>query len=215
MGIRKLDWAVSYSSASGKRLRNEYDTESRARAFATRQTVRASELGLERPSVSRLKPRRWEAGYQDPEGKWKTRRFESKAEATEFAMGQTKSVRAGTYIDPKSAAGMTVAALYELWIDRIKSVGASGRRAATPKTIQGYEWLYARLIKPYWQDYPLSTVTYAGVARWTQNMKGVAGSTASSDTRARASKQLSRMLDHAVGLKVLGVNPAKDSAGGT
>lgn len=45
-------------------------------------------------------------------------------------------------------------------------------------------------------------------------MNGVDGSTASSDTRARASKQFSRMLDHAVGLKVLGVNPAKDSAGG-
>ncbi|WP_175558604.1 site-specific integrase [Arthrobacter sp. ok362] len=109
---------------------------------------------------------------------------------------------------------MTVADLYDLWIDRIKSVGASGRRPATPKTIQGYEWLYSRLIRPYWQDYPLANVTNAGVARWTQTMNGVNGTLASSDTRARASKQLSRMLDHAVRLKVLGRNPAKDSVGG-
>ena len=144
MGVRKLDWAVSYSAASGKRLRNEYDTESRAKEFAARQAARASEFGWEQPSLSRLKPRRWEAGYRDHEGKWKTRRFPSKDEATEFVKDQTKSVRGGTYIDPKSAAEMTVADLHKLWIDRIKSVGASGRRPATPKTVQGYEWLYSR-----------------------------------------------------------------------
>lgn len=214
MAVRKLDWAVSYSTASMKRLRNEYDTEARAREFATRQTLRALELALEPPSVSRLKPRRWEAGYQDHGGKWKTRRFATKDEASEFVNSQTRSVRAGTYIDPKSAAEMTVDQLHEIWIDRIKSVGASGRRPATPKTVQGYEWLYSRLIKPYWQDYPLSNVTYVGVAEWTQKMEGVDGALASADTRARASKQLSRMLDHAVGLKVVGRNPAKDSLGG-
>lgn len=214
MAVKKLDWAVSYSAASGKRLRNEYDTEARASEFASRQSIRALELALERPSVSRLKPRRWEAGYQDHEGKWKTRRFATKDEASEFVNQQARSVRAGTYIDPKSAASMTVHQLYQAWIERIKAVGASGRRPATPKTVQGYEWLYSRLIGPHWQDHPLSNVTYAGVADWTLRMKGVDGSTASADTRARASKQFSRMLDHAVGLKVLGTNPAKDSIGG-
>jgi integrase len=213
MGVRKLDWAVTYSAVSGKRLRNEYDTEARAREFAARQAMRARDLHLEAPAVSRLKPRRWEAGYQDPQGNWKTRRFETKEEAAEFVIDQTKSVRAGTYVDPKSASGMTVADLHGLWIDRIKSVGASGRRPATPKTVQGYEWLYSRMIEPFWAVYPLSNVTYAGVARWTQTMKGVDGTIASHDTRARASKQLSRMLDFAVGLRVLGMNPAKDSAG--
>lgn len=214
MAVRKLDWAVSYSAVSSKRLRNEYDTEARARDFAARQATRARDLRLEEPVVSRLKPRRWEAGYQDPQGKWKTRRFATRDEATEFVTEQTKSVRVGNYVNPKSAAGMTVADLYTAWLDRIKSVGASGRRPATPKTVQGYEWLYSRMIKPYWADYPLSSVTYPVVARWTQTMKGVDGSIASHDTRARASKQLSRMLDYAVGLRVLGMNPAKDSAGG-
>lgn len=213
MGVRKLDWAVSYSAVSGKRLRNEYETEAKAREFAARQMVRAAELDLEAPSVARLKPRRWEGGYQDHNGKWKTRRFDTRGEANDFVELQVRAVRGGTYIDPKSAAGMTVARLYEVWIERIQAVGASGRRPATPKTVQGYEWLYSRLIKPRWQDYPLSNVTYGGVAEWTQNMKGVDGMTASANTRARASKQFSRMLDHAVGLKVLGMNPAKDSSG--
>ncbi|MHA7301448.1 hypothetical protein [Pseudarthrobacter sp. MDT1-22] len=213
MAIRKLDWAVSYSAVSGKRLRNEYDIEVRARDFAARQATRARDLRLDPPVVSRLRPRRWEAGYQDPQGKWKTRRFATREEAAEFVEDQAKSVRAGTYIDPKSAAGMTVADLHGVWIDRIKSAGASGRRPATPKTVQGYEWLYSRMIKPHWGDYPLSRVTYLGVARWTQTMKGVDGTIASPDTRARASRQLSRMLDHAVGLRVLGMNPAKDAAG--
>lgn len=213
MGVRKLDWAVSYSAVSGKRLRNEYETEAKAREFAARQKVRAAELDLEAPSVARLKPRRWEAGYQDHNGKWKTRRFNTRDEANDFVEHQVRAVRGGTYINPKSAAGMTVDRLYEVWIERIKKSGASGRRPATPKTVQGYEWLYSRLIKPRWQDYPLSNVTYSGVAEWTQNMKGVDGMTASANTRARASKQFSRMLDYAVGLKVLGQNPAKDSAG--
>lgn len=213
MGVRKLDWAVSYSAASGKRLRNEYETEAKAREFAARQAVCASERGLDTPTVARLKRRRWEAGYQDHGGKWKTRRFNTRDEANEFVNGQVRAVRAGTYIDPKSAEGTTVGGLYEVWIERIKTSGASGRRPATPKTVQGYEWLYQRLIKPGWQDYPLSNVTYGGVAEWTQNMKGVDGLTASANTRARASKQFSRMLDYAVGLKVLGQNPAKDATG--
>lgn len=214
MGVKKLDWAVSYSAVSGKRLRNEYDTEARAKEFASRQSMRAAELGLEPPSVLKLKPRRWEAGYQDHAGRWKTRRFATKDEASEFVATQTRSVRTGTYVDPKSAAGVTVSGLYHLWIERIRSVGASGRRPATPKTVQGYEWLYSRLIGPYWQDYPLSNVTYAGVAEWTQTMRGVDGALASADARARASKQFSRMLDFAVSLKILATNPAKDSAGG-
>lgn len=214
MAVRKLDWAVSYSAVSGKRLRNEYDTETRAKEFASRQAIRARDLHLEAPEKSRLKPRRWEAGYLDPDGKWKTRRFATREEAAEFLRDQTKSVRAGTYIDPKSAAGMTVTELHEAWIARIKSSGASGRRPATPKTVQGYEWLYSRLIGPQWGKYPLSSMTYAGIAHWTQTMKGVDGTIASHDTRARASKQFSRMLDYAVGLRVLGMNPAKDATGG-
>lgn len=214
MAVRKLDWAVSYSAVSGKRLRNEYDTEARAKEFAARQAIRARDLRLEAPVVSRLKPRRWEAGYQDPQGKWKTRRFATKEEASEFLNEQTQSVRTGSYVDPRSAAAMTVTELHEAWIARIKSAGASGRRPATPKTVQGYEWLYSRLIAPQWGQYPLSSVTYAGIAHWTQTMKGVDGTIASHDTRARASKQFSRMLDYAVGLRVLGTNPAKDASGG-
>ncbi len=214
MGVKKLDWAVSYTAISGKRLRNEYDTEARAKEFAIRQAKRAVDLGLEGPAVARLKPRRWEAGYQDHQGRWKTKRFATKDEATEFLSSQVKAVKTGTYVDPKSAAGMTVGELYVTWIERIQSVGASGRRAATPKTVQGYEWLYARMIGPHWQDYPLSNVTYEGVARWTRQMVGAGGTLASADTRARASKQFSRMLDHAVAMKVLRVNPAKDSVGG-
>lgn len=213
MAVRKLDWAVSYSAISGKRLRNEYDTEARAKEFAARQAARATERGLEPPNISRLKPRRWEAGYQDHEGKWKTRRFDTKDEATEFLTLQTSSVRSGTYVDPRSAEAVTVDALHTLWIERIRSFGASGRRPATPKTVQGYEWLYERMIKPHWQDYPLSNVTYAGVAEWTRTMRNVGGLLASADTRARASRQLSRMLDYAVSQKLLSSNPSKDSAG--
>lgn len=214
MGVKKLDWAVTYTAASGKRLRNEYDTEARAKEFAARQTQRALDLGLDGPSVARLKPRRWEAGYQDHQGRWKTKRFATKDEAIEFLGSQVRAVKGGTYVDPKSAAQMTVGELYLSWIDRIRSVGASGRRAATPKTVQGYEWLHERMIRPYWQDYPLSNVTYEGIAEWTRKMVGVDGAAASADTRARASRQFSRMLDHGVAIKVLRVNPAKDSVGG-
>lgn len=213
MAVKKLDWAVTYSNATGGRLRNEYEAESVARDFADRQKALASNRGTQPPQVLRLKPRRWEAGFQDHQGKWKTRRFDTKAEATDFLNLQIGAVRRGTYVDPKSAGSITVDQLHILWIERIKSYGSSGRRPATPKTVQGYEWLYFRLIKPHWEDYPLSRVTYTGVAEWTRKMKGVDGAIASADTRARASRQLSRMLDYGVGLKILGTNPAKDSAG--
>ncbi|BCW52049.1 hypothetical protein [Arthrobacter sp. StoSoilB13] len=213
MGIRKLDWAVTYSAVSGKRLRHEYETEAKARQFAEVQTSRARELGLQLPAVSKLRSRRWEVGYQDPQGKWKTKRVGTKEQAEEFHKDQTRSVRSGSYVDPKLAAGMTVAQLYGVWIARIETVGATGRRPATPKTVQGYEWLYRRMIEPYWGQFPLSNITYAGVAEWTQSMKGVDGRIAGLDTRARASKQFSRMLDHGVGVRVLAANPAKDASG--
>ncbi|WP_458107680.1 hypothetical protein M1D51_19440 [Arthrobacter sp. R3-55] len=214
MGIRKLDWAVTYSTVSGKRIRNEYETEAKARQFAEGQASRAKEYGLTPPAVSKLRSRRWEVGYLDPQRKWKTKRFNKKDEAEDFRKDQTKSVRTGTYVDPRSAAGMTISQLYKVWIARIESVGASGRRPATPKTVQGYEWLYWRMIDPYWGRIPLSNVKYAEIAQWTRSMKGVDGQAASGDTRARASKQLSRMLDHAVSIRILGANPAKDPAGG-
>lgn len=213
MAIKKLAWAVTYSSASGKRLRNEYETEDKARAFAARQKEFARERGTALPEVSKLKPHRWEAGYQDNRGNWKTKRFKLRDEAQSFHDEQTKAVRNRSYVDPKKAQGTTVAELYERWIARIETAGSRGSGPAKPKTVQGYRWLYEKMIAPRWQDHPLSNIAYEDVSEWAQTMKGVDGETATSNTRARAAKQFARILDYAVGQKLLAFNPAKDASG--
>lgn len=213
MGVKKLEWAVSYSNSRGQILRNEYETEAKARVFYEKQKVVASSNMLPSPQFSKLRVRRWEAGFQDHQGRWKTRRFDTRKEAQEYHNEQVRAVQGRAYVDPKRSQNLTVAGLYELWIQRVATVGARGHRPATPKTVQGYEWLYERLIRPRWQDFPLSNISYSEVARWTQSMVGVDGTTASPNARARASKQLGRMLDFAVSQQILAVNPAKDSGG--
>ncbi|MFJ6279260.1 tyrosine-type recombinase/integrase [Arthrobacter subterraneus] len=213
MAVKKLAWSVTYSSASGKRLRNEYETEDKARAFAARQKEFARARGTALPEVSKLKPHRWEAGYQDNRGAWKTKRFDRRDEAHAFHEEQTKAVRTRTYVDPKKAQATSVAELYERWIARVATTGSRGSGPAKPETVQGYVWLYKRLIAPKWQDYPLSNIAYEDVSEWAQTMQGVAGETASANTRSRTAKQFSRMLDYAVGQKLLAANPAKDASG--
>lgn len=213
MGVKKLDWAVSYSNSKGQVLRNEYETEAKAKAFFEKQKVVASSNGVPAPQFSKLKVRRWEAGFQDHQGRWKTRRFATRKEAQDYHNEQVRAVQGREYVDPKRSQNLTVAGLYDLWIHRIATVGARGHRPATPKTVQGYEWLYERLIRPRWQDYPLSNITYSEVALWTQSLVGVDGTTASPNARARASKQFGRMLDYAVSQQILATNPAKDSGG--
>lgn len=214
MAVKKLAWAVTYANAAGKSLRNEYETEAQARSFAARKKKQAMEEGLTLPRVDKLKPHRWEAGYQDNQGRWKTKRFKLQSEAQSFVEEQTRAVRNRTYVDPRRAQETTVAELYQSWIQRIQTVGSSGRKPANPKTVQGYEWIYRRLIGPTWSDFPLGNIRYQEVSQWAQSMRGVTGAVASPNARARAVNQFSRMLNYAVSQQLLAFNPAKDASGG-
>lgn len=213
MAIKKLDWGVSYCNRAGKVLRNEYETEAKAREFAARQRELATDRGHEAPKVFKLPKRRWEAGYQDNLGRWKTRRFDTKAEAENFLNLQKNALGSGTYVDPSRAEKTTVGMLYEQWIAQVRDHGANGRRPAKPKTVQDYEWIYRNHIAPTWQDYPLANIDYPAIGEWVQTLQCSDGRPASADARKRSADQFSRMMKFAVARRLLAFNPALDAAG--
>ncbi|WP_430298464.1 tyrosine-type recombinase/integrase [Sinomonas sp. B1-1] len=184
-----------------------------ARPFAGRQRKLAAEGGREAPNVLKLPKRRWEAGYQDNLGRWKTKRFGTKAEAEDFLGTQKKAIGNGTYVDPSRAEKTTVGMFYDQWIAQVRDLGANGRRAAKPKTIQDYEWIYVNHIAPTWQDFPLANVDYQGIGAWVRSLERSDGTTASADARKRAADQFSRMMKFAVARRLLSFNPALDPAG--
>lgn len=153
MGVIKLEWAVSYWYSKGQLLRNEYETEAKAKAFYDKQAAMASSNNLPSPQFSKLRVRRWEPGFQNHLGRWKIRRFDTCKEAQAHHNEQVKAVQGRAYVDPKRSQNLTVAGLYDLWIQCIATARARGHMPATPKTVQGYERRYERLIRPRWQDF--------------------------------------------------------------
>lgn len=158
--------------------------------------------------------KRWEVDYTTPDKKRKRKRFSTKKEAEAFHAETLQAVRRGTYVDPKLAEKTTVGSLYVEWIDRIRNVGATGRKAATPKTVDNYRRAYENYISPRWGDTPLANVTYDAIADWMTTLRGMDGSPAGARTRQLVGTIFGRLLGYAVKKRLLVHNPAKDALGG-
>ena len=163
---------------------------------------------------------KWVADYRDPQGtrrmpEFKTMR-EAQAHLDEVQVAKSK----GTYVDPKQARRTDVGQLWAKWIEKIQSGGARGNRPASLATLNDYTFNYEHYIKPTWQYVALSNITHAAVQEWLANLKtpinvatGRGGAPASAYAKDRAVKHFTRLLDHALTLGMLGVNPARSRTG--
>lgn len=158
--------------------------------------------------------KRWEVDYTTADRKRKRKRFSTKKEAEAFLAETLQAVRRGTYIDPKLADKTTVDVLYTEWIERIRNVGATGRRPATPKTLDNYRRAYENYIYPRWGDTVLSNVQYEAVSDWMTTLRGMNGCAAGARTRQLVGTIFGRLLGYAVKKRLLAHNPAKDALGG-
>ena len=158
--------------------------------------------------------KRWEFDYTTPAGKRTRKRFATKKEAEVFQSETLQSIRRGSYVDPKMAEKTTVDALYKEWIERIRQVGATGRKPATPKTVDNYRRAYENYIAPRWGETSLSNVTYEGTSDWMTGLKGMDGKQAGARTRQLVGAIFGRILGYAVKKRILAQNPAKDALGG-
>lgn len=161
-----------------------------------------------------LSPTRpWEFDWSPAPGKRKRKRFATKREAEAFQAKTMQAVRSGTYIDPKLSTKMTVDDLYAEWLERVSTVGARGRQPIAASTRQNYERVYETHIRPRWGKTPLSMIHHDDVAAWVATMTRN-GVQVGENTRRRAALVFGRILGHAVKMRLLATNPAKDAAGG-
>ncbi|MHA7300444.1 tyrosine-type recombinase/integrase [Pseudarthrobacter sp. MDT1-22] len=163
------------------------------------------------------KSKRWQVDWlADDAAKGKVRRrkrFSTKAEAEDFQASTRQAIRAGSWVDPKLADKMTVGKLALEWLERVKSVGANGRRPVTPKTYDNYIRLYENYIEPQWGMTRVSGVTYDATSEWITSLKGMNGEPAGARTRELVSKVFGRIMGFAVRKRLLPANPAKDPTG--
>lgn len=185
------------------------------------------------------KDKRWQVDWT-ADNKRSRKRFTSEAEALDFEVQRHQSLRTGTYVDPKLAQKMTVQKLYEQWLERVTTVGATGRKPASRKTVDNYRRAYLCYIEPRWGNAPVAQVRYETVAEWigsltnpeplprltTESGKRVSvphdsvkrkpgSQQAGARTRQLVASIFSRIMGHGVKLRVLSSNPCKDATGGT
>jgi integrase len=159
--------------------------------------------------------KRWQFDWTTTEGTRKRKRFATKREAEEFQRVTLHAVRSGSYIDPKVASKTTVDMLYQEWIERIRNVGATGRKPASAKTLDNYRRYYENYVAPRWAHTPLTGVSYASTAEWITTLDGRDGRPAGRTTRREVGLMFGRLLGHAVKKGLLSSNPTKDPVGGT
>ena len=158
--------------------------------------------------------RPWEVDWTQSDGKRRRKRFRTKREAEAFEATTLQSIRGGTYVDPKLADKMTVSKLTEEWLERVKTIGATGRKPVTPKAYDNYRRLCENYILPRWGKTSLSNVSYDATSDWITSLAGMDGQPAGPRTRELVSKVFGRIMGYAVRKRLLPANPTKDPAGG-
>lgn len=159
--------------------------------------------------------KRWQADWTSADGVRHRKRFGTKREAEHFLQSTIQSIRSGTYVDPKLASKTTVDQLYLEWIDRIRTVGATGRKPASPKTADNYRRFYENYVYPRWGATKLTNVTYDDTAAWIASLTGRDGGPAGTTTRREVGLLFGRLMGFAVKRRLLAANPTKDPLGAT
>lgn len=159
--------------------------------------------------------KRWEADWTTADSVRKRKRFATKREAEDFLQRTVLAIRSGSYIDPKIASRTSVGKLYEDWIERVATVGAAGRKPASPKTVDNYRRFFENYVAPRWGHTPLTAVSYDDTADWIATLVGRDGQPAGMTTRREVGLLFGRLMGFAVKRRLLVANPTKDPLGGT
>lgn len=158
----------------------------------------------------------WRLDYYDNQGKRKRQHFRTKREAETVRSKIETDLNRGTYIDRKLGESTTVAQLWERYLYRLETVGASGRGATGAKTLQTYRVHAGNYILPRWEHYPLSNITYADVSEWVTSLQSKkTGDGVGPETRKAVGRLFVAMLDFATQEAIIPRNPARDAAGRT
>ncbi|WP_323960257.1 tyrosine-type recombinase/integrase [Arthrobacter sp. JZ12] len=98
---------------------------------------------------------------------------------------------------------------------RSRTSGATGRKAASPKTVDNYARFYRNYVRPRWGATVLTNVSYDDTASWISQLKGRDGRAAGVTTRREVALLFGRLMGFAVKRRLLPTNPTKDPTGST
>ena len=145
-------------------------------------------------------PSKWQVRYRDGAGRERSRIFDRKIEAEDFAAAVRTDLRRGEWIDPDRSA-TTYAEWAERWLET--------RTHLKPKTLFGYESLLRTRVLPAFGNQRLDHIEPLAVEEWIGKMQGE-GLSAS---RIRQAHQvLNASLKAAVRNKYLLSNPAEGAS---
>jgi integrase len=163
---------------------------------------------------------RWLGRYRGPDGKERTKTFDTKGEASAWAQQQELRMRSGEWTDP-ARGRVTLDAFSVQWFESLN---------VKPKTAAGYRSLYDTHVRPKWGDVRLDRIGYADVKSWVAGLKtaprtvpakGVSrtkrpvSQPLSPARKKQAYQVLSMILDLAVEDGRIPRNPAKSASGST
>lgn len=137
---------------------------------------------------------RWQANYYDREHHRHFKNFDRKIDAREWLDQVTADQVTGSWVDPKKARG-TVDAEATAWL-ATHSDWKVTTRVRNESAMKNH-------VLPRWGGVQLGQITTDAVQRWVNDMGGTPG------TVRKNVGVLSSILDHAVTMRRLGVNPCK------
>ena len=147
----------------------------------------------------------WTARVTGSDGRRHSRSFRLKSDAERWEREELRKAERGEAPTHTKRDKQTVGRVGDNWISSAAHLNLK------PKTLDGYERLWATLVRPYWGDRKPRTVQAIGVRDWVVNMKGTKGQLLSKSRRKQAQQVLALVLDEAVARGLIAVNPARDA----
>ena len=149
-------------------------------------------------SIDKRPNGRWRARYRDKTGRSHSKTFDRRADAQSYLDDVGHDMRRGQWIDPKLAR-----IPFEQWADRWWTTTTKLR----PTTRRGYWGILQHHVRPYFEGWPLSDISYIDVEEFITHLLGQGLSP--KYTRDCVSV-LSLVLKSAVRANVRKDNPAAD-----
>jgi integrase len=137
----------------------------------------------------------WQAGWSNPEGKWRTKDFPTKAEAARFEARMKAEVQKGDYTNPH--AGKTLLKdVYAKWKECNQQL--------KPKSIADAESLWRCFVEPKFGNRQIGSITRSDVKAWIADGTSATGKKASASRMRKATFLLYGILNEAVEQELLG-----------
>jgi integrase len=107
--------------------------------------------------------KRWRGWYVGDDGKTRTKRFRTEAEAEGWSNTVRGKVVTNQWVSP-DMGGDTFGAVAEKWY--VTKQGAQRK----PKTLAGYRSILDTLVLPRWGDTPMKAITYGELSAWLSGL---------------------------------------------